>query len=104
MVKTNCGYIIWDIFYSRTERCAELEKKTIVNINVLSLLLNYLYQILELLTQSINMLSFTSKIVILAFSVYLVSCVFIIYALKGYIKEFIKTKKKDKKEKKSNKV
>ena len=49
------------MIYSRTERCAEIEKKKIININILPLLLNYLNQVLEFLTLAINNLSISSK-------------------------------------------
>jgi hypothetical protein len=59
------GYIFWDIFYSRKDRCSELEENKMVNINILSILLNYISQILDLLVRSYNKLDVSSKFTIM---------------------------------------
>jgi hypothetical protein len=95
----HCGYIFWDLFYSRTDRCSELEKKKIVNINLLSLLLNYISQIIDLIVRIFNKLELSSKFVIMCgfliaflFLIIIIIAFFIIYFKKPK-KLDIKTKK-----------
>ena len=56
---------MWDLFYSRALRCSEFEKKKVVNINMLSIVLNYLTQILEMCAINFEKLSFTSRFAVL---------------------------------------
>ena len=89
----HCGYIFWDLFYSRTERCSEMEKKKIVNINLLSLLLNYISQVLELVKKSFNQLDFSSKLSIIYGIVIFFLLLLIIFAMCIYKKRYQKAKK-----------
>lgn len=60
--KSDCGYAFSDLFFSRTERCIEFEKRKIVNINVLSLVLNYLNQMLNVFVETFNKFSYWSQL------------------------------------------
>jgi hypothetical protein len=81
----NCGYVFSDIFFDRRDRCAEAEKKKIVNINFLSLILNYLNRILECIILNFNKFFYTSKIVISGISGLMVISVIIFFTVKSYI-------------------
>ena len=92
--KTDCGYVFADIFFDRRDRCAEAAKKKIVNINFLSLILNYFNQIFECFVMSFNMFSLTSKIVIGGILSFLVFSVIIFFTVKNYINLNIKQSNK----------
>ena len=73
-----------------------MQKKKHVNINLLSLVLNYFFQILECLKKTLNSFSFTSKLVCATGCVAFALSIIIIHSIKPYLNALSQSLKRKK--------
>ena len=60
--KMNCGFSLYDIFFSRDERCIILEKKKITNLSVFRALITLFNEIMNASINAYNQVSYLSQL------------------------------------------
>ena len=79
-----CGWAFSDLFSSRAERCANLEKKKHINVCVLSVIIISFKEIMHMIVQLFNGLSYVSQISFIFATAFCVSCI-LWFVLKKFI-------------------